>query len=146
MNNNFNRIEDEYLGRFTAYFLIALRNARVKYLTKKSKDRFVFSLDSLLEYTSEIDIPQLVTYDLFESIPLKETSFEDIVSDDLLLNAILQLKERERQILYLHVIQRKKFREIAEIMGVKKKTLEKCYERAIKKIRSNLEGTKHVKF
>lgn len=142
-NTYVNQNEDEILARFTGYVTTALRNGKIRYLSRKSRDSRNLSLDELLDHVDEPDIQsdlELITYNSFDGLFNNEATLEDMISNDSLLIAILKLNDRERRIINLHLLQKMKFSDIADLLDMKKKTAEKCYERAIKKIRSHLEG------
>lgn len=142
-NTYVNQNEDEILARFTCYVTTALRNGKIRYLSRKSRDSRNLSLDELLDHVDEPDIQsdlELITYNSFDGLFNNEATLEDMISNDSLLIAILKLNDRERRIINLHLLQKMKFSDIADLLDMKKKTAEKCYERAIKKIRSHLEG------
>lgn len=136
--------EDDLLhGRFTAYVVAAVRNNKIRYLTKKNRNRMELSLDDLLEHVTETDLqadPSLVSDNLIDGILEEKLELEQLICNDALLIALLTLNERERRILNLHLLQKMKFGEVANLLDLKKKTVEKCYERAIKKIRKHFEG------
>lgn len=148
-NTYVNQNEDEILARFTGYVTTALRNGKIRYLSRKSRDSRNLSLDELLDHVDEPDIqsdPELITYNSFDSLCNNEATLEDMISNDSLLIAILKLNDRERRIINLYLLQKMKVSDIADLLDMKKKTAERCYERAIKKIRSHLEGgATHVK-
>jgi RNA polymerase sigma factor (sigma-70 family) len=53
---------------------------------------------------------------------------------------ILKLSDRERRILNLRMIRKMKHSEIADLLGLNSNTVEKAYERLIKKLRAHMGG------
>jgi RNA polymerase sigma-70 factor (ECF subfamily) len=54
--------------------------------------------------------------------------------------AIEKLSERERSVFLMHRIDGKKYREIAEILAISQKAVEKRMSSALKKLRAKIEG------
>ncbi len=135
--------EDENVhNRFTAYVLTALRNRRTNYLVKKSRDeRNTVSLEEMLAMP-EIDPALVIPCDELALILDNESTLESVICNDALLVGILKLSDRERRILNLRFIQKMKHAEIADLLGLNGKTVEKAYERLIKKLRAHMGGDK----
>lgn len=62
-----------------------------------------------------------------------------LIENDELCLAILELTGKERQVLSLHIIYKVPFTEIADIMGVSYEAIYKRYARALKKIAKRLD-------
>ena len=139
--------EDESLHNlFTAYVVTAIRRQKAKYLIKKSREqKMVVSLDELLE-SNKVD-PALITFfDEMDRLFDSEATLENIICNDMLLIGILKLSDRERRILNLRLVRKMKHGEIADLLGLNKKTVEKAYERLIKKLRAHMRGEKGEEF
>ena len=135
--------EDESLHNlFTAYVVTAIRRQKAQYLMKKSREqKMVVSLDELLE-SNKVD-PALITFfDEMDRLFDSEATLENIICNDMLLIGILKLSDRERRILNLRLVRKMKHEEIADLLGLNKKTVEKAYERLIKKLRAHMRGEK----
>jgi RNA polymerase sigma factor (sigma-70 family) len=133
--------EDENIHNcFTAYVLTALRNRKTKYLVKKSRDeRKTVSLEEMLAMP-EVDPALIIPCDELALILDNENTLESIICNDALLIGILKLSDRERKILNLRFIQKMKHAEIADLLGLKGKTVEKAYERLMQKLRTHMMG------
>jgi len=139
--------EDESLHNlFTAYVVTAIRRQKAQYLMKKSREqKMVVSLDELLE-SNKVD-PALITFfDEMDRLFDSEATLENIICNDMLLIGILKLSDRERRILNLRLVRKMKHEEIADLLGLNKKTVEKAYERLIKKLRAHMRGEKGEEF
>jgi len=139
--------EDESLHNlFTAYVVTAIRRQKAQYLMKKSREqKMVVSLDELLE-SNKVD-PALITFfDEMDRLFDSEATLENIICNDMLLIGILKLSDRERRILNLRLVRKMKHEEIADLLGLNKKTVEKAYERLIKKLRAHMRGEKCEEF
>ena len=136
--------EDEVHYRFTAYVVTAIRRSKMRYLVKKRKHESLLSLDQLLEENGDqvqLDVDAFAdgTYSA-EFQEIFETGvLEEIIGNDSLLAAVLKLSDRERKILNLRLLQNMKHEEIGDLLGIKKATAEKCYQRALAKLRNYLE-------
>lgn len=139
--------EDENLhNRFTAYVVTAVRNQKKWYLMKNAQDeKMVVSLDEMLE-THAADPAFIVFFDELDQLFESESTLEDIICNDMLLIAILKLSDRERRILNLRLIRKMKHSEIADLLGLNLKTVEKAYERLIKKLRMHMRGGRDEEF
>ena len=139
--------EDESLHNlFTAYVVTAIRRQKAQYLMKKSREqKMVVSLDELLE-SNKVD-PALITFfDEMDRLFDSEATLENIICNDMLLIGILKLSDRERRILNLRLVRKMKHEEIADLLGLNKKTVEKAYERLINKLRAYMRGEKGEEF
>jgi len=139
--------EDESLHNlFTAYVVTAIRRQKAQYLMKKSREqKMVVSLDELLE-SNKVD-PALITFfDEMDRLFDSEATLENIICNDMLLIGILKLSDRERRILNLRLVRKMKHEEIADLLGLNKNTVEKAYERLIKKLRAHMRGEKGEEF
>lgn len=138
--------EDERFHRqFTAYFLIALRRRKAKYLAKYyERQRMITSLDELLDrqeaYPNTPLDKGLTFYQDEVELIFQEDALEELICGNQLLVAILKLSDRERKILNLHLIHKMKHAEIAAILELRQNTVEQCYSRTIKKLKKYMEG------
>jgi len=139
--------EDESLHNlFAAYVVTAIRRQKARYLMKKSREqKMVVSLDEMLE--SNMVDPALITFfDEMDRLFDSEATLENIICNDMLLIGILKLSDRERRILNLRLVRKMKHEEIADLLGLNKNTVEKAYERLIKKLRAHMRGEKGEEF
>ena len=137
--------EDEVHYRFTAYVVTAIRRSKMRYLVKKRKyESVLLSLDQLLEDSGDwiqLDADSMAdsTYSTdFQEI-FETGALEEIIGNDALLAAVLKLCDRERKILNLRLLQDMKHEEIGDLLGIKKATAEKCYQRALAKLRAYMK-------
>lgn len=94
-----------------------------------------------LNYLRALDIQskhqdKIIEAMLFSSIEDPEVD-EDIIER---LNSVLDsLPEKQRQVLLMHVVEKKKISEIAEKMNVAETTVKTHFQRALETLRSNLK-------
>jgi RNA polymerase sigma factor (sigma-70 family) len=133
--------EDENIhNRFTAYVVTALRNQKMQYMMKQSRyERQTVSLDEMLEMP-EIPAALMAPFDDMVNMLDNDSALESIICNDTLLTGILKLSDRERRILNLRMLHKMKHAEIADLLGLNLKTVEKAYERLIKKLRVHMGG------
>lgn len=130
-NNNDNGNDLHY--RFTAYLTKALDNAGQRYIEKSKDDKHkLVSLEQMMEagadFSSSVDVDTTAFLH----------NFEQLIENDALCLAILELTGKERQIISLHIIYKVPFTEIADLMGVKYKSVYSIYTRALKKLQTRL--------
>lgn len=136
MENN-NKESNDLHYRFTAYVSKALDNAKLRYTQKSNRDKqYMVSLDEMIEAGAEIGS----SVDIDTTAFLRVKDFEQLIENDALCLAILELTGKERQILSLHIIYKVPFTEIADLMGVNYKTVYSIYARSLKKIQKKLGG------
>ena len=116
--------------RFTAYLVTSVQNHK-RYLEKidikKSKEVLSENLDNI---ASAFDIDEY-------SYLFKLAEF----SDPHVQVAFDRLKEKELQVIILHVIEGLSIKEISEMLGLKYKTAHSIYSRAMDKIRDEVRRT-----
>lgn len=141
--NELNNIDGNDLHyRFTAYVIKALDNARIRYLKKESQDRLqLVSLEEMIEAGEELS--SSVDFDTAAFSRVEDIT--ELIENDALCLAILELTAKERQILSLHIIYKVPFTEIAEAMNMNYKTVYSKYANAIKKIEKKL-GNENGRF
>lgn len=101
------------------YLLRSAHNLAINYLQKNRKN---------VQFADE-DISNLV---IDSSQYKSHISYTELVSDLLKV-----LSDKEVNIILLHVVEGYSFKELEQLVGIKSKTLNKVYERAIKKYRSS---------
>ena len=122
---------------FTAYVEKSLSRCKVKYLRKKHEyEKGVLLLDNF-EWDTFAIVADAVPFSFEE---FDEESIINSIENDNVLISILKLSDKERKILNLHAVYKMKHSEIADILGIKKGNVEKCYQRVIEKIRKNMRG------
>ena len=100
---NSNIAEDEILqNQFTAYVSLAIRRQRIHYIKKKKR----------------LSDTELLFSPLHTSMPSEDDPFEKLLEYDALMNALRQIREKEREIVLARVIEEKPFTEIAQEMGM----------------------------
>ena len=120
-----NIAEDEILqNQFTAYVSLAIRRQRIHYIKKKKR----------LSDTEMLFSP------LHTSMPSEDDPFEKLLEYDALMNALRQIREKEREIVLARVIEEKPFTEIAQEMGMTYKAVTQLYYRIMKRLKAYMEG------
>lgn len=89
----------------------------------------------VLSYAKEA--PYMDKTDLSPQYLMEEDQFKK-----KLLNAINDLSEEEREVFLLNRMEDKKYREIAELLGISQKTVEKRMSAALKVLRTKVEEIK----
>ena len=122
---NSNIAEDEILqNQFTAYVSLAIRRQRIHYIKKivrKNSNELLFS-------------------PLHSPMPSEDDPFEKLLEYDALMNALRQIREKEREIVLARVIEEKPFTEIAQEMGMTYKAVTQLYYRVMKRLKVHMEG------
>ena len=89
----------------------------------------------VMSYAKEV--PYLDKTDLSPEYLMEEDEFKE-----KLLSAISNLKEEQREVFLLNRMEDKKYREIAEMLNISQKTVEKRMSAALKILRSKVEEIK----
>lgn len=135
MNDKYNKNSDALQYRFTAYVQKAIDRARWNYLKQCREDnQIVVSLDEMIEAGK--DLSSSVDFDAAAFFSIKD--FEQLIENDALSRAILELSSKERQILALHIIYKVPISEIADLLGANYNTVYSIYARTLKKIAKKL--------
>ena len=117
--------EDEILqNQFSAYVTLAIRRQRIHYIKKieqKNSNELLFS-------------------PLHTSMPSENDPFEKLLEYDALMNALHQIREKEREIVLARVIEEKPFAEIAQEMDMTYKAVSQLYYRILKRLKLHMEG------
>ena len=117
--------EDEILqNQFSAYVTLAIRRQRIHYIKKierKNSNELLFS-------------------PLYTSMPSENDPFEKLLEYDALMNALHQIREKEREIVLARVIEEKPFEEIAQEMDMTYKAVSQLYYRILKRLKLHMEG------
>ena len=77
---------------------------------------------------------------LHTSMPSGDDPFEKLLEYDALMNALRQIREKEREIVLARVIEEKPFTEIAQKMGMTYKAVTQLYYRILKRLKVHMEG------
>lgn len=118
-------------NQFTAYLLTAIKRRKITYI-KECCDRQRVELYLDL-YEFETKGGQKA--DMDSSLPLLEQ-----IENPLLLQALLQAKERDRYILLARVLDERSFLDLAEELGVSYKVASNSYYRLLERIRRLMKG------
>ena len=122
---NSNITEDEILqNQFTAYVSLAIRRQRIHYIKKKKR----------------VSDTEMLFSPLHTSMPSGDDPFEKLLEYDALMNALRQIREKEREIVLARVIEEKPFTEIAQEMGMTYKAVTHLYYRVLKRLKVHMEG------
>lgn len=116
--------QDILQNQFTSYLSFAVSNARIDFIRAK-----------IARLKREQTIEQyelLVTQESFE--------IELLMENEVLLQAIKNIREKERYVFLARVLDEKKFKEIAKELGMGEKGVAAIYYRTVKKLRDILEG------
>ena len=120
--NNGNQKDEILQNQFTAYLKKALLNRKIRYLGQQQKLEFV-------EVELEYDFPS-------NSLD----RIQAVAERDVLMHALLQLKEKERYIVLTRALEEKAFAQIANELGMTYRAVTSLYYRALQKLRAILEG------
>lgn len=111
-------------NQFTSYLSFAVSNARIDFIRAK------IARLKREQVTDQYEI--LLTQEVME--------VEAIFENEALTQAIKDIKEKERHVFLARVLDDKKFKEIAEELGMGEKGVAAIYYRTVKKLRDILEG------
>lgn len=118
-------------NQFTAYLLTAIKRRELSYI-KEYYERQKFELYGELY---EFNAKESNETDLDADLPLM-----DQIENPLLLQALLQAKERDRYILLARILDERSFIELAEQLGVSYKVASNSYYRLLERIRRIMKG------
>ena len=122
--NNGTNENDILQNQFTSYLSFAVSRARIDFIRAKI---------ARLKREQATDQYELtVTQDSFE--------IEAFLESEAILQAIKDIREKERYVFLARVLEDKKLREIAEELGMSEKGVAAIYYRTVKKLRDMLEG------
>ena len=122
--NNGSNEHDILQNQFTSYLSLAISNARIDFIRAK------IARLKHEQVTDQYEI--LLTQEVME--------VEAIFENEALTQAIKDIKEKERHVFLARVLEDKKFKEIAEELGMGEKGVAAIYYRTVKKLRDILEG------
>lgn len=110
-------------NQFTSYLSFAVSNARIDFIRAKI---------ARLKREQVTDQYELIfARDSFE--------IEAILENEILVQAIRDIREKERYVFLARVLEEKRFKEIAEELGMGEKGVAAIYYRTVKKLRDTLE-------
>lgn len=116
--------QDILQNQFTSYLSFAVSNARIDFIRAK------IARLKREQVTDQYEI--LLTQEIME--------VEAIFENEALTQAIKDIREKERHVFLARVLEDKKFKEIAEELGMGEKGVAAIYYRTVKKLRDILEG------
>ena len=120
-------------NRFTKYLMVAVRRCRSSYLTKQEKVR---------EYEQQMDSfsgwEECYTASP-EDAMIRALPFIQQVDNELLLKLFLESDPKAVEAVYLHLVWKKSFGEIARQLEIGYSTVTKYYYRMVHRIREILE-------
>ena len=122
--NNGSNEYDILQNQFTSYLSFAVSNVRIDFIRAK------IARLKREQVTDQYEL--LITQEVLE--------VESIFENEALTQAIKDIKEKERQVFLARVLDDKKFKEIAEELGMGEKGVAAIYYRTVKKLRDILEG------
>ena len=122
--NNGSNEQDILQNQFTSYLSFAVSNARIDFIRAK------IARLKREQVTDQYEI--LLTQEVME--------VEAIFENEALTQAIKDIREKERHVFLAKVLEDKKFKEIAEELGMGEKGVAAIYYRTVKKLRDILEG------
>lgn len=111
-------------NQFTSYLSFAVSNARIDFIRAK--------IARLKREQATDQYELLITQEVFEM----EVFFEN----EALKQAIKDIRDKERYVFLARVLEDKKFKDIAEELGMGEKGVAAIYYRTVKKLRDILEG------
>lgn len=122
--NNGSNEHDILQNQFTSYLSFAVSNARIDFIRAKTA--------RLKREQTTYQYELLFTRETFE--------LEIFMENEVLSQAIKDIREKERYVFLARVLEEKKFKEIAEELGMGEKGVAAIYYRTVKKLRDILEG------
>lgn len=122
--------DDIIQNKFTAYLLQALTRRRIDYLEDKSRKAYA---DNMLHeklsnaFNSEVDIDRLISI----SVQLQ-------LKNELLIDALLQLSDRDKYVFLQHTLCEVSFDRLAKELGLSYKGVAAIYYRTTKKVQEHM--------
>lgn len=129
--NNGKDKEEKLQNRFTVYLVKAAYRRKKDYIHMKNRQRQFES------YTEDCSFKLGLNSNLYEGVPLPMQ-----LENSILIFALRQLGERERYVLFAHVLDEKSFEELGNELGLSYKGVAAVYYRAIKKIKDKMRRGK----
>lgn len=136
---------DKIKNHFTAYLRKFIRSKRKSYIKKKQNINYMEKVleDDMQRYYN-IEMTELIERRQKEKLLLKEyqgfyPEWEEL-SDPILIQALMQLSEEERILIYQHVFEEKTFKEMERLNGLADTKVKNMYYYAIRKIRKWIGG------
>lgn len=118
-------------NQFTAYLLTAIKRRKAAYW----KEKLTRQQSEVYTDLFEFDIRRGVEVDPCGELPILQQ-----IEHPLLLQALLQAKERERYIFLTRILDERSFMELAEELGISYKAATNSYYRFLEKIKEALKG------
>lgn len=118
-------------NRFTAYLLKAIQRKKKEYTAKQSR---------LFAHESSADVQDMAVPDPHVQDPVEHLPVLMRLEDTALLEAIENLDELERRILFARILEECSYHELARMLGLRYKGASAAYYRIIRKLRRNLKG------
>ena len=138
---------DKVKNQFTAYLQGFVRSKPYNYLKKKIS---INDKEKPLRKNIQIDY-SLNVEEMMEKIQKEELLFKEQqgfypewnkLSDQKLIDSLMQLNEMERRLIYQHVFEERTFKEIGLINEFSSAKVKNIYYYAIRKIRCRMGGKK----
>lgn len=120
-------------NRFTAYLIKAIRRQKKDYMAKKNR----LLAHEIYGTFQEKNLPDRNTPELPEQLPVLMC-----LENMALLEAIKDLNELERGILFARVLEQYSYDELAQKLGLRYKGASAAYYRVIQKLRQKMRGEK----
>ena len=122
--NNGSNEHDILQNQFTSFLSKAISNARIDFIRAKI---------ARLQHEQATDqIELLFTRETFE--------IESFMENEVLRQAIKDIREKERYVFLARALDGKKFKEIAKELGMGDKGVSAIYYRTVKKLRDLMQG------
>lgn len=118
-------------NQFTAYLLTAIKRRKATYWKEKwARQQAEISID-LYEFGTKGSV---------EIDPCGELPILQQIEHPLLLQALLQARERERYIFLARILDERSFHDLSEELGISYKAASNSYYRFLEKIKKVLKG------
>jgi len=142
MKNQDTYIKNKVQNTFTAYLVKAVKGVRNKYLANKNRiavhENFLHDAQGYELYQKFEDLIDIYENEMQERDGGINQFFGGL-DNDKLFQAVMLLKDSEREIIYLHVFEEKTFREIGSRLNKTESIVKGRYYYALTKIRKWME-------
>lgn len=129
---NNGQTEDEIIqNRFTSYLTTAIQRRRRDYIQQIKRSQAVHDVLGIVLEDRMLDSDMMVSGNFPAMM---------VIENQMLMEALIRLDERERYILLSRILEEKSFEKLAQELGLTYKGASAIYYRAIKKVKKYIGG------